>query len=303
VVDVALGLVFVYFVMSVVCMQINEMISTFFKWRALELERGVRRMLADGPAPGRGPLADEVFKHPLMKALGTRPSYVPARTFALALLDVCAPAEGQANTFGELRQQIRALPAELGARKALLTILDNAQGTVENARKGVEDWFNATQDRIAGVYKRRLMWMNLVVATCVVVLVGADTIALATTLWQEQAIRAAVAASATQVTAAGIEDTVNALDQFNLPLGWAWPPTTLLAWFLKLVGLAVSVLAVSLGAPFWFDILKRVANLRGSGPLTKEPAPEAAPPAEAQVKVLPLALPPLEQRTNAERVP
>ena len=34
----------------------------------------------------------------------------------------------------------------------------------------------------------------------------------------------------------------------------------------KLAGLALTILAACQGAPFWFDVLKRVANLRATGP-------------------------------------
>ena len=38
--------------------------------------------------------------------------------------------------------------------------------------------------------------------------------------------------------------------------GWA---------FYKIFGLLVSILAVSMGAPFWFDTLSKFVNLRGAG--------------------------------------
>lgn len=36
-------------------------------------------------------------------------------------------------------------------------------------------------------------------------------------------------------------------------------------WFLKGIGWLITALAISLGAPFWFDVLKRVTNIRGTG--------------------------------------
>jgi hypothetical protein len=43
---------------------------------------------------------------------------------------------------------------------------------------------------------------------------------------------------------------------------------------MKAAGLAITVLAVSLGAPFWFDLLNKLANLRASGP---KPQPSVQP--------------------------
>jgi len=36
-------------------------------------------------------------------------------------------------------------------------------------------------------------------------------------------------------------------------------------WFLKILGIIFSAAAAAQGAPFWFDILKKVVNIRGSG--------------------------------------
>ncbi len=45
-------------------------------------------------------------------------------------------------------------------------------------------------------------------------------------------------------------------------------------WLLKFVGLAITALAISQGAPFWFDLLQKVMNLRlaGDAPNEKPPA-------------------------------
>jgi hypothetical protein len=33
----------------------------------------------------------------------------------------------------------------------------------------------------------------------------------------------------------------------------------------KLAGLLVTVFAIMMGAPFWFDVLNKISNMRGSG--------------------------------------
>jgi hypothetical protein len=42
-------------------------------------------------------------------------------------------------------------------------------------------------------------------------------------------------------------------------------PKTREDWYLKLLGLLITIGAISQGAPFWFDILNKVTNLRASG--------------------------------------
>jgi hypothetical protein len=47
-------------------------------------------------------------------------------------------------------------------------------------------------------------------------------------------------------------------------------------WLLKLIGLALTAFAASLGAPFWFDILNKVVNVRATGPSPQESQKKAA---------------------------
>ncbi len=42
-------------------------------------------------------------------------------------------------------------------------------------------------------------------------------------------------------------------------------PATAQAWGLKLLGLVITIAAISQGAPFWFDLLNRLTNLRAAG--------------------------------------
>jgi hypothetical protein len=49
--------------------------------------------------------------------------------------------------------------------------------------------------------------------------------------------------------------------------------------FLKLIGLLLTALAISLGAPFWFDLLNKVISIRAAGrsPEEKPKSPEGGP--------------------------
>ncbi len=64
--------------------------------------------------------------------------------------------------------------------------------------------------------------------------------------------------------------------ELNLPFGWntayfkaLFPPGDFLDGILgllsKITGLAATVFAMMMGAPFWFDLLNKVSNLRGTG--------------------------------------
>jgi hypothetical protein len=47
-------------------------------------------------------------------------------------------------------------------------------------------------------------------------------------------------------------------------------------WLIKLFGLLVTGLAAAQGAPFWFDILKNVVNVRAAGANSDAAAAKAA---------------------------
>ena len=107
IIDVAIGMVFIYLLLSLMCSAANEIIELFLKKRAIDLERGIREMLAPGTDSGKDDIVKQIYNHPLVNNLfGKRyedsritskarylwrtllPSYIPARSFALALMDL-----------------------------------------------------------------------------------------------------------------------------------------------------------------------------------------------------------------------
>jgi hypothetical protein len=68
--------------------------------------------------------------------------------------------------------------------------------------------------------------------------------------------------SATAAAKAGIDDAKS----LQIPLGWQTAPDDAGGWLLKLLGWLITVFALSFGAPFWFDVLGKVVNMRSSGP-------------------------------------
>src|SRR5688572_23992921 len=98
--EVAIGLIFVYSLLSLICTAINEMIEAKLKMRAVDLERGMREMLNDENYD----LVRRLYNHPLISSLfegkydeakkaKKLPSYIPARNFTLAMMDMVVPAE------------------------------------------------------------------------------------------------------------------------------------------------------------------------------------------------------------------
>jgi hypothetical protein len=117
VLDVAIGMIFVYLLLSLMCTAANELIELMLKKRAIDLERGIREMLAPGSKSGTKDIVEKLYDHSLINNLFDHryedsriasvkryvmrthlPSYIPARSFALALMDLVGtpPAAGAA---------------------------------------------------------------------------------------------------------------------------------------------------------------------------------------------------------------
>ncbi len=290
--DVAIGLSLVYFVLALLCSGLNEFVARIFSLRAKKLEQGIRNLLNDPQGVGK---AKDVLSHPLVQGLkengaaanakkGKTPSYIPSATFALALFDTLAPPEkGQSRDLvAKAREAVDGLQDD-ELKTALATLVDDAEGDRDAFRKNVEDWFNAAMDRVSGWYKRQVQVILFCVGLALVALLNVDSFQVGNSLWNDSAVRSAVVAQAQQTakkstTGKGNQDLRRAANQVNqlkalkLPIGWSSakndprnPPNGFSAWAAKVLGWLITALAISLGAPFWFDILGRARSLRASG--------------------------------------
>src|SRR5262245_61367427 len=94
VLDVVIGLAFLYSLFALTCTTLNELIAGLFNRRAKTLGRGIEHLLGDKE------LADALYRHPLIVSLGNprkkklaRPSYIPGERFATALTDQITGAQ------------------------------------------------------------------------------------------------------------------------------------------------------------------------------------------------------------------
>jgi hypothetical protein len=108
--EVAIGLVFMWLVLSIAAMTIQEWIGNVLAWRANALEKSIRGMLTSGE------LTKKLYEHPLIASLyqsakkaGKKPrlpSYIPAAKFASALFDIVTQAGTEASPLKNLTSQI-----------------------------------------------------------------------------------------------------------------------------------------------------------------------------------------------------
>jgi hypothetical protein len=263
-IELAIGLTFLYLLLGALCSHVTELVAGLRGWRATALERGLHGLL--GPE-----IFDRLRHHPLVRDLGAStsrlPSYLPARIFSGALLDVLGFERDTEETPGsDLRPGVAAI-AEPELRDALTSILADARNDRERFRGGLERWFDAAMDQVSGRYKRRVQTVILALALFVSFGLGVDSLAIAQALWQAPSMHAALIGAAQSPALAEFEDSLATVTQFDLPVGWTLPPQTLASWMAKVVGLIVTLFAVSHAAPLWFDLLRKISNPRSTGPL------------------------------------
>ncbi len=148
-------------------------------------------------APFRGVSFLEVFGHPLVagSAGGGKPSYVPSRNFASALLFVLQ-GEGGGWPFDSAARGVAALPP--GAlRTALQTAVQEAHGDWDKLRSGVELWFDHAMDRLSGEYKRFSQLMMFLAGLGLAAAYDVNALAIAQRLYVDDDLRAAIEQQAT----------------------------------------------------------------------------------------------------------
>lgn len=275
--DAAIAMVFVYLLLSLVVSAANELIASVFKMRANNLFLGIKELLQEDESK----LTSVIYQHPLISGLakkGGKPSYIPSRTFVLALLDAIAPADANTpHTMDTVQSAINNLPEPL--KKVLTTLSNEAGRDLESFKTQLEIWFNNTMERVSGWYKRRTQWIQLVFAVGFAVCLNIDSVHLGQTLFAiHSPLREALVEQAKPFLASHndtLEHVTAAVSAVSLPIGWAgfrWAglrqtAISVVSW---LPGWLITALAVSLGAPFWFDLLNRFINIRGSGKAPEE---------------------------------
>lgn len=188
-------------------------------------------------------------------------------------------------------------------KKLLLSFIGNNNAvTADNLKQQIETWYNNYMDRVTGWYKRKIRKNIFFAAALVTIAFNLNFLTLSKTLYADSKLRSALVNYADSITKPGfsldsLKSTfeqqdgidVDAIIGTELPVGWdldkgknknglsmVWavvkdtlvckPVQTIFGWL-------VFILALSLGAPFWFDILKKLVNVRNAGILPqKNPA-------------------------------
>jgi hypothetical protein len=328
--EVAIGLVFVWLVISIATMEVQSRIGLFLGWRAEQLEKSILSMLKDET------LVKKFYEHPLIIELTPkdkegnlakgkngatkRPGYIPNATFATVACEVIMNAgkEGEdvpldTMSISEMKASVKALaeknPNLERVNHYLIPNMEKAADDMEaklvEYRKNTEGWFNDVMSQASNWYKTRSQWMAFWIGLTIAVSMNIDTVNIAQKLWQEPTARAVIVAQAqteAQSQEPGASVSFVTAKNLNFPAGWTTTtldtkacrlidvidyrfvirsagdclsvtslPALNNGWgiLVKLFGYLLSAAAAAQGAPFWFDILRKIVGVKQQQPETK----------------------------------
>ncbi|HYZ16962.1 MAG TPA: hypothetical protein VE591_11195 [Candidatus Acidoferrum sp.] len=249
----------IYVSLSCFVSWIHEQVATVFQLRGAKLYRGVLHLVQ-----GEEGLADALFRHPLIASgagethrwsrSAYRPPYVNPRNFSLALWQMVLVTQGgdpvwdigttpvsvPTKLMWDLDKTVGAMTAIPRLQQALTALLTEAGSDYEKLLEATDAWFNAQMHCVTGWYKRQTQWIIVAIAFVVVSFSGLDSVEIAR----------------------GLGDNPASLDL--VPYAHV-TPAFWRNWYLHWPGMLITLVALSLGGPFWFDVLCRLVDVRNAG--------------------------------------
>lgn len=289
IIQVAIGIMFVWIILAIITSQIQEWVASILAWRSSMLETTITQIL------GNETIKDRVYNHPLIQGLYTnhgkrKPGGIPQDKFALILFEEVMNSDvtikDAKNAFDRLRKNVATLKTMEGRAElkdfatSLDTLLigieekaDDATHAITEARMRVESWFNNSMERLGGAYRRRVQIVAIIAGISVSAVLNVDTAAIVNSLWNDPLVRQAVVAQASQLqesetqpdkpaSAETIGAYVEKLDVLSLPIGWKPEniPADANGWAVKFFGILLSGMAAAQGAPYWFDLMRKLVT-------------------------------------------
>ena len=239
------------------------------------------------------------------KTYRSLPAYISSRNFAQTLIEViCRKYESrltritndpeanaeiiqpnpQTNQFERFRISVEALPYS-DLKILLNSLINHSEQKTEKLQASIENWFNEYMNRAGGWYKIMVQKRMIIMAFIVCIVINIDFFRVGSTLLTDKELTHQISIQAEKYQPAPRIDTISneqqlaqalqakqklldSLYRMNAPIGWQNEGVRVITFrwlFLKLLGWLLSAVALSFGAPFWFDLLSRFVNIRKAG--------------------------------------
>ena len=230
--NVAIGLVLIYLVLSLIASEVQEIITILLEWRAKHLKEAIAHLLfADSAAGVAGAaeqenvgasnnsdaLVERLYANPLIVALNHKmkdrvaskgPSYIDSHTFAIALMNTIhqCPKKPMTLTLDEVWTSIdqAAIPENLKTNLLILaqqarTKAAKAEEEVQQFQQEIAAWFDQSMERASGVYKRNARGIALILGVAIAVIANVDSLHIINTLSHDRVLQSTVTQIADQI--------------------------------------------------------------------------------------------------------
>jgi hypothetical protein len=280
--DLALGLVFIFLALSLAVSATVEALASIRNWRSRSLLQGMKDLLNDSEFAG---LARDMYNHALVnprddgnavteRDLKNPPAYIDPKGFAYALIDLTNLA-GKSPVAMKSAIDLKIKNRQLN--NFLNGVIDQTSGDLGRVRDELAAWFDNGMDRVSGAYKRKTQAWSFVIALMMIAALNVSAIDIGRVLWQQPTISRTIAANPNQTLAQALKQ-LDELGNAGIPIGWteanrATFCSTRGIW--TALGWVVTAIATLFGAPFWFDALQRIVRLRSAGPSPSEKRPDS----------------------------
>jgi hypothetical protein len=290
IVQVAIGLVLVYYLLGAIVSLVTQVISESLETRGVALEQYLKKIAGDKTV--------DLTNLPQLRALrpiryanwwnvigaGTaekKLEKVPVETLVDAFFDLSGLTARGSLSADELTSLLGKLP-ESEAKQAMLGWVRQGVTAVSELRSRTSDYFGGLLSQASLTFKAKARSFVIISSVVITLAFGTDSIQLAKDLWVDAGLRGLAAqqaqvAAAPTATAPEINALIEQLGAISFRVGWwraeAVPlPTSPLDWLrfvaLKLAGLGITAAAVSQGSSFWYDLLRKMTGAPSNAPAT-----------------------------------
>ena len=328
--EVIIGIIFTYLLLSLFATTLNELLASYFAFRGYFLERTIKQLLiprdrSKGTRPEeQRELADaeiyEEFKNNIVlqqlkqARLPGRwsdfPDYIEDKVFSKIFVNVLQKKAKVDAAFLKANTLVNAIPEGSNLRKLLEELKYKGVDTVEDFAEHVEGMYNVMMDRASGVYKRHIQLITVIIGFGIAAAFNADTFQIYKNLSSNTDARMELVGFAETYMGSPraqlelqqgknfqqLNDQVATLLQEDInkvknPLGLGWGHDDIegeefeigvWGWVQRVLGWLITAIAITLGAPFWFDILRKIMMVRSPSTV---PQPQVITPGETRVVI------------------
>ncbi len=282
--SIIIGIVFVLLLFSMLTSAMVEVYHAALSSRGKHLRETIEIMLGKE-------VCDKFYEHSYFRQLSSAtkpksglklPVWVDKDTFANVLADILTPHDSNLS----IPERINLVEND-NLRKVLDFLWRQSYNDPKLFQKKVEEWFDNVMERAKDWFADATKWRLFYIGLALAAILNADTLQIYKSLSTNAAVRdelvedaevfsnnnKSVPATDTSKTFEQAKQDFETrkqayMDVVKLPLGIGWTsstptPVDFWGWLIKFAGWVLTGVAVTLGAPFWFDMLRKLLAIKG----------------------------------------